>query len=58
MSIDPNTNPTPALQRSAMFSAMVHDTTLRSLRWIEEKAFGSHAFYKHYVPTGQPDICR
>jgi len=38
---------THALQRSAMFPAMVPWNDFVSLRWSEEKFFGGRAFYKH-----------
>src|SRR5688572_21131106 len=49
-------NPGPALQRSAMFPAMVRETSLRFAPLERGGVFWGCAFYKHFVPTGRGTI--
>jgi hypothetical protein len=59
MFIDSTMNPRPALQRSAMFPALVRERPAYvSLLWSEEEFSGGRVFYKHYVPTGRGKLQR
>jgi hypothetical protein len=53
MFIDRAMNPRPALQRSAMFPAMVRETGLRFAPLERGGTFSGRTFYKHYIPTGR-----
>ncbi len=53
MFIDRAMNPGHALQRSAMFPAMVRETGLRFAPMERGGIFWGRPFYKHYVPTGR-----
>jgi hypothetical protein len=53
MFIAPLLNVSPALQRSAMFSAMPAQVEHVSLLGSEEESFLESCFYKHFVPVGR-----
>ena len=52
MFIDNAMNPILALQRSAMFPAMVRETDLCFAPLERGEIFGGRAFYKHLAPNG------
>src|SRR5687767_13695247 len=53
MFIETGSEHRPALQRSAMFRAMVLKMGFVSLRWSEGVSLEFRACYKHFVPTGR-----
>lgn len=58
MFIDPGSESTTALQRSAMCSSDESGRQYVSLLWSEENLLGAGAFYKHFGPTGRGNCLR